>query len=106
TPYLLDQTLLIENMLFKKLRSIQKSSTTTTTNNNNSLDDVDDQESSSSSSSLLLLLGEGKKSLMKLRHFIGDVKLMLENDENEIMELIDKTIYILNQWKDNNNNNR
>ena len=106
TPYLLDQTLLIENMLFKKLRSIQKSSTTTTTtnNNNNSLDDVDDQESSSSSS-LLLLLGEGKKSLMKLRHFIGDVKLMLENDENEIMELIDKTIYILNQWKDNNNNN-
>ena len=36
---------------------------------------------------------------MKLRHFIGDVKLMLENDENEIMELIDKTIYILNQWK-------
>ena len=43
---------------------------------------------------------------MKLRHFIGDVKLMLENDENEIMELIDKTIYILNQWKDNNNNNR
>ena len=42
---------------------------------------------------------------MKLRHFIGDVKLMLENDENEIMELIDKTIYILNQWKDNNNNN-
>ena len=27
---------------------------------------------------------------MKLRHFIGDVKLMLENDENEIMELIDK----------------
>ena len=60
TPYLLDQTLLIENMLFKKLRSIQKSSTTTTTtNNNNSLDDVDDQESSSSSS-LLLLLGKVK----------------------------------------------
>ncbi|EER33603.1 predicted protein [Candida tropicalis MYA-3404] len=76
SPYLLNQTLNIENALYNKLRKNQQTM---------------DQE----------MLISGKDCLMKLRLFIGDVKLLLEKDEQEMTQLIDKTISILNQWKEN-----
>ncbi|RCK57748.1 hypothetical protein Cantr_06254 [Candida viswanathii] len=74
SPYLLNQTLSIETSLFSKLR-------------------VDNQELDQE------MMLAGKKCLLKLRFFIGDVKLVLENDEKEMTQLIDRTIDTLNAWK-------
>ncbi|KAG5421450.1 hypothetical protein I9W82_000540 [Candida metapsilosis] len=42
--------------------------------------------------------------LRKLRNFIGDTKLILKRDEEEVPILIEKTIGILNEWKKNTEN--
>ncbi|KAI5970394.1 hypothetical protein CANMA_000557 [Candida margitis] len=44
--------------------------------------------------------------LRKLRGFIGDAKQVLKRDEEEVPHLVEKTIRILDDWRNNNTRNR
>ncbi|KAI5960439.1 uncharacterized protein KGF55_004732 [Candida pseudojiufengensis] len=79
SPYLLTQSIYIENMIANNLRK---------------------KHSKLNQNEIEL----GWKCVKKLRSFIGEIRLILKTDEEKIPILIEQTINILTKWKQTTNN--